>query len=94
MSEVPLTPNTVELMARDGLFLHSVLTPGACRVQGYLAIRNRHPVGPCSRTMPRLSWRSWGGMRFLMSEIPLYMNPWPRKGNTKTPTPLGPLGTP
>ena len=27
-------------------------------LQGYLAIRNRHPVGPYSRTMPRLLWRS------------------------------------
>ena len=36
-----------------------------------LIIRNRHPVGPYSRTMPRLLWRPWGGGRFLMSGVPL-----------------------
>ena len=34
-------------------------------------MRNRHPVGPCSRSMPRLLGRSWGGRRFLMSKVPL-----------------------
>ena len=28
--------------------------------RGSSLIRNRHPVGPYSRTMPRLLWRSWG----------------------------------
>ena len=36
--------------------------------RGTSLIRNRHPVGPYSRTMPRLLWRSWGGRQFLMSE--------------------------
>ena len=36
------------------------------------SLENRHPVGPYSRTMPKLLWRSWGGGRFLMSEVPLY----------------------
>ena len=60
------------------------------RVQGYLAhkrqppprtyrgtsiIRKRTPLGPYSRTMPRLLWRSWGGGWFLMSEVFLYMTP-------------------
>ena len=39
--------------------------------RGTSLIRNRHPVGPYSRTMPRLLWWSWGGWRFLMSEVPL-----------------------
>ena len=34
--------------------------------------RNRHPVGPYSRTMPSLLWWSYGGGRFLTSEVPLY----------------------
>ena len=32
---------------------------------------NAPPLGPYSRTMPRLLWRSRGGGRFLMSELPL-----------------------
>ena len=39
---------------------------------GTSLIRNRHPVGPYNRTMPRLLWRSWRRRRFLMSEVPLY----------------------
>jgi hypothetical protein len=35
------------------------------------SLRNRHPVGPYSRTMPELLWRSYGGGRMLMSEVPL-----------------------
>ena len=40
--------------------------------RGTSLIRNRNPVRPYSRTMPRLLWRSWGGGRFLMSEVLLY----------------------
>jgi len=39
---------------------------------GTSLIRNRHPVGPYSRIMPRLLWRSWGGANFLMGEVPLH----------------------
>ena len=35
-------------------------------------IRDRHPVGPYSRAMPRVLGGSQGGGRFLMGEIPLY----------------------
>ena len=35
-------------------------------------IRNRDPIGPYSTTMPRLLWRSQGGGRFLISEVPLH----------------------
>jgi len=38
---------------------------------GTSPIKNYHPVGPYSRTMPRLLWRSRGGGRFIMSEVPL-----------------------
>ena len=34
-------------------------------------IRKHHPAEPCSRNMPRLLWRSYGGLRFLMGEVPL-----------------------
>jgi len=30
--------------------------------RGTSLIRNRHPVGPYSRTMPRLIWWCWGGV--------------------------------
>ena len=35
-------------------------------------IRNRLSLGPYSRPMPRALWWSYGGGRFLMSEVPLY----------------------
>ena len=44
-----------------------------CRIQGYLAHENCPPIGPYSRTMPRVLWRSWGVAEFLMSEVPLYV---------------------
>ena len=31
---------------------------------GYLAYQKRHPTEPYSRTMPRLLWRSWGGVSY------------------------------
>ncbi|KAJ1473209.1 hypothetical protein T484DRAFT_3365307 [Baffinella frigidus] len=39
--------------------------------RGTSLMRNRLPVGPYSRTMPRVLWWSWGGGQFLMSEVPL-----------------------
>ena len=39
--------------------------------RGTSLIRNRHPVGPYRRTMPRLLWRSLEGGGGLMSEVPL-----------------------
>ena len=41
--------------------------------RGTSLIRNSLPLGPFSRTLPRALWWSWGGGRFLMSEVPLYM---------------------
>ena len=40
--------------------------------RGTASIRNRLPVGPYSRAMPRAIWRSWGGALFLMIQVPLY----------------------
>ena len=39
--------------------------------RGTSLIRNSAPLGPHSRTMPRALWCSWGGVLFLMSEVPL-----------------------
>ena len=41
-------------------------------VKGYLAHKNRPTLGFDSRPMPRAVWWSWGGWRFLASEVPLY----------------------
>ena len=35
-------------------------------------IRNRAPLRPYSTTMPRALWWPYGGVLFLMSEVPLY----------------------
>ena len=42
------------------------------KYRGTSLIRNTSLLGPYSRTIPRLSWWSWGGGLFLMSEVPLY----------------------
>ena len=39
--------------------------------RGTSVIRKRTPVGPYSRTMPRVLGGSQGGLRFLMGEVPL-----------------------
>jgi len=57
--------------SRGGPMLFHLVPRRAYR--GTSLIRNRHPVGPYSRTMPRLLWRSWGG-GVLMSEVPLYLS--------------------
>ena len=38
---------------------------------GTLLIRNRRPLGPYSRTVPKALWGSEGGARFRFSEVPL-----------------------
>jgi len=40
--------------------------------RGTSLIRNRSPLGPYSSHMHRDLWWSYGGGRFLMSEVPLY----------------------
>ena len=39
--------------------------------RGTSLIRKRAPLGPYSRTMPRALWWPYGGLLFLMSEVPL-----------------------
>ena len=48
----------------------SSLSCAPCR--GTSLIRNSAPLAPYSRNMPRALWWSWGGLLFLMSEVPLY----------------------
>ena len=42
----------------------------AISYRGASLIRNRPPLGPYSRPMPRALCWSWGGWLFLMSEVP------------------------
>ena len=51
----------------------ALLRGGVCR--GTLLIRNCARLGPYSRTMTRALWQSQGGGQFLMSEVPLYLQP-------------------
>ena len=39
--------------------------------RGTSLIRNRPPLGPYSRTMPRALWWSYGGREILVSEVSL-----------------------
>jgi len=41
--------------------------------RGASLARNTPLLGPYIRTMLRALWGSWGGERFLMSEVPLYI---------------------
>ena len=45
---------------------------GRCRVTSIT--RKRTPQGPYRRSMPRVLGGSWGGGRFLVSKVPLYLN--------------------
>ena len=48
---------------------------------GTSLVRNRAPLGPCSRTLPRALFWSCGEGLFLMCEVPLYR---PRRRDTDT----------
>jgi hypothetical protein len=54
---------------------HDKMTPASTSSRqidrGTSLIRNSDELGPCSRTVPKALWWSWGGWRFLMSEVPL-----------------------
>ena len=61
-------------MSEVPLYIGSVL--GSSPREGYLyrdtsLIRNRHPLGPCSKPMPKVLGGSSGGGRFLVSEVAL-----------------------
>ena len=74
MSEVTLQDH------RNGACSYSRVTPeqGLLEIQGThlpyrgtSLIRNCLLLGPYSKPMPRALRKSWGGVRFLMSEVPL-----------------------
>ena len=69
LSHIPAHNNSVEI--EQCILEHRQFIEA---YRGTSLIRNRHPVGPYRRTIPRLLWRSWGGGRSLMSEVhvPLY----------------------
>ena len=73
MSEVPLSSHAGLLWATRGLHL---LLSEAILHRGKSLIRKRLPLGPCSRPIPMLRRRSWGGRGGVtwMSERPLYCN--------------------
>ena len=48
------------------------------RYRGSSLVRKRAPLGPYSRPLPRVLWRSSGGGRFLLGEVPLYRGPGKR----------------
>jgi hypothetical protein len=56
------------LSSEDG---HSA-PPVVSLYKGTSLIRKRYLLGPSSRPVPKILGRSWGGGRFLMSEVPLY----------------------
>ena len=49
--------------------LRALFEGGRKAYRGTSLIRNRAPLGPYTRTMPRVLWWSWGGGLFLMSEV-------------------------
>jgi len=56
------------------LWYHSTLGLRAIKKRRrwiWLLIRNIAPLGSYSRTMPRALWVLYGGLLFLMSEVPL-----------------------
>ena len=51
-----------------------ILQAASLMYRGTSLTRKRTPLGPYSRTMPRVLGGSWGGGRFLMNEVPLYLS--------------------
>ena len=49
-------PSSMQCSLASMLFWGGSLLPSRRRLQGYLVIRNRHPVGPYGRAMPRALW--------------------------------------
>ena len=50
---------------------HARIITGTDAYRGTSPIKNAPPLGPYSRPIPRVLGGSWGGGRFLMSEVPL-----------------------
>jgi len=66
---------TIELRRNETLVLHRVVcsTNQAVNfgIQGYLAHKKQPPLGPYGMHMPRALWCFYGGVLFLMSEVPM-----------------------
>ena len=76
--EIPEVPAIVEIwaMVKGVDFWFGVSRVGNAThiksaIQGYLAHKKHHPLGPYRRTKPRALWCLWGGRLFLMSEVSL-----------------------
>ena len=52
--------------------IQTPMARGRSTYRGNSLIRNRHPVGPYRRPMPRVLGGSYGGGRFLVDKMPLY----------------------
>ena len=64
MSAVPLYHSKGGTRAWEGQVLR--------HMQGYLTCKKTHRPRTLPRPMPRVLGGSWGGGRFLMSEVPLH----------------------
>ena len=58
-------PEPGNLYPKPGTLYHPRVFQPWPLYRGTSLKRSRHPVGPYSRTVPRLLWRSWGGGGFL-----------------------------
>ena len=75
----PVIRNALDLLllAIQGMGAQGLLAitdthrPRVLLCRGTSLIRNTPLLGPCSRTVPRVLWWSYGGGLFLMSEVPL-----------------------
>ena len=55
---------------KEATFVSALLISDFCN-RGTSLIRERTPLGPCRRPMPRVLWGSQGRWRFLVCEVPL-----------------------
>ena len=53
--------------------ISSGVHPPLLSYRGTSLIRNRDPLGPCSRTMPRVLWWFWRGCRFPSTSLELWV---------------------
>ena len=60
----------MSLLATSGI-VEAMLLEEGLSYRATSLIRNRAPLGPYSRIMPRALWWSDGGGLFLMSEVPM-----------------------
>jgi len=72
MDALSLRSDVISSMTIISLSTPHTMHPQHRKYRGTSLIRNNAPSEPNSRAMPRASWSSQGGGRFLMSEVPLY----------------------